>query len=148
MPDKMEREIEEILARLDRENPGKPLGGDRAPISIASRQRRKHHPVSTLKTRLSAVGNRFSPATLLLGGAGVMVAGLILSNVWPVAIWASFAGVVLFLAAFVWSFTRSSTSGGKRPAGATRGHYWRDRYIEYEPGHTGMFDRLKRKFRR
>lgn len=148
MPDKMEREIEEILARLDRENTGKPLGADRAPISIASRQRRKHHPMASLRSQASRLSGRFSPATLLLAGAAVMVIGLILSNVWPGLIWASFGGVVLFLGAFVWSFMRSSTPGSSRSGAAPRGHYWRDRYIEYQPTHPSAFERLKRRFRR
>ena len=76
-----------------------------------------------------------------------MVAGLILAAFWSPLIWMSFAGVVVFLAAFVMSFFRSPhpTSGGSAP----RGHYWRDRYIEYMPPQSGSpFDRMRRKLRR
>lgn len=150
MPDKMEREIEEILARLDKDSPRPQEPAP--PISIMAR--RKKAPGRPEPARQSggsigaSLGGMLSPTTLLFAGAGVMVAGLILSNVWQPLIWASFGGVVLFLAAFLWSFRRTPVANGGGSNSAPQGHYWRDRYIEYEPSGASTMTRLKRRFRR
>ena len=157
MPDKMEREIEEILARLDKDSPRPQEPAP--PISIMARRKKAPGRAEQLRRARSEVGSSLgngilagiSPTTLLFAGAGVMVAGLVLSNFWQPLIWASFAGVVLFLAAFLWSFKRTpqmTSGGGAAGAPAPRGHYWRDRYIEYTPDELGAMSRLKRRFRR
>ena len=146
MPDKMEREIEEILAKLDNEAPRSPLA-EKAPVSILSR--RKHTPGAAARARAktSSLLSGINPATLLFLGAGVMIGGLVFSTVYGPLIWASFAGVVMFLLAFVWSFRR--TPRYTRSAGSTpQGHYWRDRYIEYQPQSSSLSERIKRRFRR
>ncbi len=146
MTDRVEREIEEILAKLD----DLPEGQERKPISIlAQREKRK-----TVKAPRRAKGagqpllQRVSPTTLLLSGAGTVIGGLILSTFWAPLIWAAFGGVVVFLGGFVSAFVR-----GNRPAPAAngeeaKGYYWRDRYIEYEPTSPGAWGRFKRRFRR
>jgi len=156
MPDKMEREIEEILARLDKDSPGPQ--DPAPPISIMARRKKAPGRAEQFRRERAEVGSSLgngalaaiSPTTLLFAGAGVMVAGLILSNFWQPLIWASFAGVVLFLAAFLWSFKRTPqmTRGGGTGAPTPKGHYWRDRYIEYTPDDSGAMTRLKRRFRR
>ena len=140
MADKFEREIEEILAKLDNDAPP----AERTPISIKS-ARRKTPQKSASRAPSTKTMPALTPTTLLFAGAGVMIAGLLLSAFWAPLIWASFAGVVLFLAAFLWSFRRSPRASG---APSPQGHYWRDRYIEYEPAEPTVFDRMKRKFRR
>lgn len=145
MPDRVEREIEEILAKLDEELPAGTAPPERAPISLAAR-RRQPRATSRAANGLSTLADGVSPATLLLAGAGVMVAGLLFANVWAPLIWLSFAGVVLFLGAFAASFFRSPRAPGA--AAQPQGHYWRDRYIEYTPQDKGPIDRLKRRFRR
>ena len=139
MADRMEREIEEILSKLDVDAPKQ----DRTPISIMARKK-KSPPAPRLKSRLRVHTPQVSPALLLLAGAGVMVAGLILSNVWGPLIWMAFAGVIIFLGAFALSFRKSAPQG----AAAPRGHYWRDRYIEYDAPQRDLVSRLKRRFRR
>ncbi len=145
MPDKMEREIEEILAKLDTESPRS--GAEKAPVSIMSRRKRPAGP-----SRAKRVGSSFhvslAPTTLLFLGAGVMLAGLVLSAFYSPLIWAAFAGVVMFLLAFVWSFRRTPRVAGGGGSGAPQGHYWRDRYIEYQPTSPGIGDRIKRRFRK
>jgi hypothetical protein len=75
-----------------------------------------------------------------------MLGGLVLSAIWDPFIWAAFAGVVLFIVAFAWSFLRS---GGTARASRPKGQYWRERYIEYEPPtDAGIVQRFKRAFRR
>jgi hypothetical protein len=140
MPDKFEREIEEILAKLDSDAPS----GERKPISIKSARRKSPAKPQAQRTarRLPAI----TPTTLLFSGAGIMIGGLLLSGFWEPFIWASFGGIVLFLAAFLWSFKRSPRAVGG--ASAPQGHYWRDRYIEYQPTEATAWDRMKRRFRR
>jgi hypothetical protein len=131
MADKFEREIEEILAKLDDELPPAPAVPGRAPISISEKrnQKAKAQRVRTARPNPFA---RLVPTHLLFTGAGVMFVGLIAANFWGPAIWLSFAGVVLFIAAFVWSFRKT-----KRPAtsssGGSAGTFWRGRYIDDTP---------------
>jgi hypothetical protein len=56
----------------------------------------------------------------------------------------AFAGVVIFLGAFVLSFRKSGPAAAPSP----RGHYWRDRYIEVQPSGDDFFGRIKRRFHR
>lgn len=147
MGDRIEREIEEILERLDNELPGGALPEDKKPISLMQRRQQATRKVSNPRPPRSNPLAKINPTTLLFTGAALTVGGLILANFVGAMIWVSFAGVVLFLAAFIWSFTRRSTLGAPR-GGAPKGVYWRDRYIEYEPAHPSVWDRLKGRFRR
>ncbi len=150
MADKFEREIEEILAKLDTDPPP-PVGpSEREPISISS-ARRKPKPKTSKAPKLAPSGpglmDRISPTNMLFAGAGIVVAGLILSNFYQPLIWASFAGVVLFIAAFLVSFRkgpRSGAGGGAAPAG----HYWRGQPIVYEPPALSTMGRVKKLFGR
>ena len=148
MPDKMEREIEEILAKLDGDSPRTvPPPGDKSPVSILSRRKRQPSPLKRVSARTGGLFDSINPTTLLFAGAGTMIAGLILSTVYGPLIWASFAGVMLFIAAFLWSFRRTPRvvrGGSAQPTG----HYWRDRYIEYQPESSGIAGKIKRRFRR
>lgn len=142
MADRIEREIEEILAKLDQDGP---LGQEKTPVSILSaRNKRKTSAPGPKRPRRNPL-DRVNPTTFLFLGAALVVGGLILSNFWAPLIWASFAGVVIFLGAFVGSFFRSgSPAAGQRPGGV----YWRDRYIEYESPNPSTWARVKRRFRR
>ena len=144
MPDRIDREIEEILARLG-EEPPKP---GEEPISLEDRRRQRERPLSS--RMVAAFGFRLkgpTPASMLFAGAGVMVAGLILSAIWGALIWLAFGGVTLFVAAFIWSFVRP-----RRPRvsaqPAAKGAHWRGRYVEYEPTPPGALARIRRAFRR
>lgn len=141
MADRIEQEIEEILAKID----GMPGDGERKPIPIVGRRRRRPNPLKRLARPLRSLPDRISPATLLLFGAATMVAGLLLANAWEPAIWASFAGILIFISAFLWSFLRSPRAAKPTPP---EGHFWRDRYIRYEPASQGPLDRVKRRLRR
>jgi len=147
MADRIEREIEEILAKLDQD--GESVTPERKPVSILAHKTKPKPKLATPKTRRQRkpLLDRVSPTNLLLGGAAIVVGGLVLSSVWGPLIWASFAGVVMFIGAFVASFFRSPRppAGG---ASAQQGYYWRDRYIQYEPADRSAWDRLRRRFRR
>jgi hypothetical protein len=135
MPDRIQQEIEEILARVG-DLPGEGSGqGEPIPL----RRRRRRRP------RWPSFRLPFEPATLLFAGAGLVVGGLAVSAFWSQAIWLSFAGVVVFLGAFIWSFFREP---GQRVPGGPRRVYWRDRYIEYEPERPSVARRIRRWLRR
>ena len=139
MPDRIDREIEEILARLGEDSPKR----GEEPISLDERRRQKKAPVAS--RAVAALGISLSgptPASMLFTGAGVMIVGLILSAIWGTLIWVAFAGVVLFVAAFIWSFVRPRRAGVQKPA--ARGARWRGRYVEYEPAPPGLLARIKR----
>ena len=143
MPDRIDREIEEILSRLG-EEPPKP---GEEPIALAQRRRQRRVPLG------SRIGAAFgfsvsgpTPASLLFTGAGVMIVGFILSAIWGSFIWLAFGGVVLFAAAFIWSFLRPRRATVRQPA--AKGAHWRGRYVEYEPAPPGVLARIRRAFRR
>ena len=144
MPDRIDREIEEILSRLG-EEPPKP---GEEPISLEQRRKRRRAPLSSRAGAAFGFSlKRPTPASVLFTGAGVMVVGFILATFWEALIWLAFAGVALFLAGFIQSFLR------RRPAGvagqpAAKGAHWRGRYVEYEPPPAGVLARIKRAFRR
>ena len=149
MADKFEREIEEILAKLDSDAPPAAGTSGREPISISS-ARKKPKPKAPKPARVSKSGpgllDSISPTNMLFAGAGIVVAGLILSNFYGPLIWASFAGVVLFIGAFLISFRKSQRTGAS--GGAPAGHYWRGQQISYEPAEQSAMGRVKRFFGR
>lgn len=140
MPDRIEREIEEILERLD----DLPDGG-RTPVPIASRKKQAAANARPRAPRPSPLA-RLDPAMLMVSGAVIMAGGLVLATAADAFIWLAFAGVVLFLGAFIVSVTRPGrpTSG----EGSRGGVFWRDRYIEYQPATPSAWERLRQRFRR
>lgn len=151
MADRIEKEIEEILAKLDVGDSGDTITGERPrePIPFEPRRKsrgaKKSNPVVRAASTSSGLPG-VTPATLLFMGAGVMIGGLVLATFWDPLIWLSFAGIVLFLAAFGWSFVRKP--GAARGVRTAQGAYWRDRYIEYEqPANKGIFSRVANSFR-
>lgn len=139
-PDRIDREIEEILSRMDEDEP----------ISLEARRRRSR-PRRRLGARAGAAlalpSVAVTPTGLLFTGAGVMLAGIVLARFWDPLIWAAFAGVALFLAAFVWALARPRRTR-RTGAPSARGGYWRGRYVEYEPTGAGVLRRIRRAFRR
>ncbi|GAB4326448.1 MAG: hypothetical protein Kow0010_09520 [Dehalococcoidia bacterium] len=147
MADRIEREIEEILERLEKKGnaparPQPPSGTGKDPIVFPPRRRRR-----SIASRIASgfTGNvtGLTPANLLFVGAGVMIVGFVLATFWEPLIWLSLAGVGTFLFAFVWSFFRRPG----RPAGAPE-RYWRGQRIDYDTPHAGPITRFKRIFRR
>ncbi len=157
MADRVEREIEEILARLDKELPAEPVGvaPERKPISISSARdvrAQKTKAAAPSPARAPRINVPFEPPTLLFAGAGIMIAGLVLSSAIASAfIWLSFAGVLLFLAAFAWSFFRTKPQSNDADVfySSEPGKvFWRDRYIDARPGGPSTSDKIRRRFRR
>jgi hypothetical protein len=140
--DRIEKEINDLLEQLD------DFPGERgaSPVSLDERRRQRRGPTPP-KTRAGrGLGDFFNAATLMLIGAGMVVVGLLASAIAGWLIWVSFTGIVVFFLAFALSFWQSGRTAG--PARGPRTVYWRDRYIEYEPGDGGTLQRVKRWFRR
>lgn len=141
MADKFEREIEEILSKLDDKLPP---ADEKSPISLSSRRQAKAKSSRPRTPRTNPL-SRITPTTLLFAGAGIMFGGLLLSNIWGPLIWGSLSGVLLFVGAFLWSFRRTPRAAR---SSAPKGVYWRDRYIEYGPPTSSGGSRIKNWFRR
>jgi len=141
MADRVEREIEEILAKLDTELPA---DAETKPISILSRRKPKRSQATRPPRRPGGAFGGINSTSVMFAGAGLVVGGLVAANLAGPLIWVSFAGVVLFLAAFLSSFLRHAPASAAQPRGA----FWRDRYIEYAPAKPGLFERIRRAFRR
>ena len=145
MADKFEREIEEILAKLDDDLPPAEASAGRAPISISAKRNQKAKATRVRTSRPNPLA-KLTPTHLLFSGAGIMFLGLIASNFFGPAIWGSFAGVVLFIGAFAWSFRKTKRAGSVTTTTGQRsssGTFWRDRYIDDTPRGEG-----KGRFRR
>ena len=140
MADKFEREIEEILAKLDDGTPASSSGNP--PISISQKRKQKAKAQRVRSSGPSPFAS-ITPTTLLFAGAGLVFGGLIVSGAWSPAIWVAFAGVVLFIGAFAWSFKKSNRD--VTTVNKSRGTYWRDRYIDDTPHEGGIKGRFRRK---
>ena len=151
MADRIEREIEEILERLDTELPAGATPDDKKPISLMQRRQQqiKQKPARSPRPPRQNPLTALTPTTLLFTGAGLTVGGLLLSSFAGPLIWLSLAGVLLFIAAFIWSFTRTTPAG--RPSGSSQSPkavFWRDRYIDVQPTSANSWQKIKRRFRR
>lgn len=143
MPDKFEREIEEILAKLDDDKaPGAGKPGS-SPISITQKRQQKAKAQRVRTARPNPLTS-ISPTTLLFAGAGLVFGGLIVSTFVGPAIWAAFAGVVLFIGAFFLSFRKTNRAASPAPS-RSQGTFWRDRYINDQPDGGGIKGRFRRK---
>ncbi|MEX2081845.1 MAG: hypothetical protein WEC33_09535 [Dehalococcoidia bacterium] len=141
MPDRIEREIEDILSKID----DLPEGPARSPIPISGRSRKPTPDGAPGRSML----DRIDPANLMVAGAVVMVGGLALSVFSDGLIWVSVAGVVLFLSAFVIAFFHRPPAGQDAPAqGGSRTVYWRNRYIDYDPYKPGPIARIRSRLKR
>ncbi len=148
MPDRIEREIEEILARLDDLPEAPTATADRNPIPIAAaRKQRQKAERAARPSPFAGFTNKLNPTSFLLAGATLVVFGLVLSSVWGQLIWAAVAGVVMFFGGFLSGFLRRSPSGGKAQP-SPKAVFWRDRYISYAPAGQSTWERVKRRFGR
>ena len=148
MADRIEREIEEILAKLE-DLPGEKKP-DRSPIPIeAVRKQRQKAERAARPSAGASLSRRVNSTSVLLAGAAMVVFGLVLSNVWSQLIWAALAGVVVFFGGFLSGFLRKPRAkpSASAPA-APKAVFWRDRYISYEPTGTSPWEKVKHRFGR
>ena len=148
MPDKVQREIEELLDKLDNFVPE-----ERFASKIRDRRKREKAEARTGPTFGERVSRRFSGITLghviLLGLACFLIAYFFREPLGDASRWLSIAGLVISLTALVLSIF--SRGGGSRTpvsrAGSGRVQKrWRGQVIEY--GEPATVDRVRGWFRR
>ena len=134
MPDRIEREIEDVLDKIE------DFDWHRRQRRGASRVRRAWSGFwQRTSDRLGMLFVRFSAGHLMLAGFLILLGGLIL-RARGVGMWLVLAGIILFLLGLAWNM-RSPSS----PESSARGGYWRDRYIQYDaPRPGGVRGRFKR----
>ena len=134
MPNRVEREIEEIMAKLETPAPG------RAPVRLRrswrSRVRRTLGRVPRPRTSLT----RLNAGSMMLWGIGLILAALLLRMVSAeLTRWAVILGLILFFGAFVVGFLHEEP--GSFGSGET---YWRgQRFSRSELRGPSTVDRLK-----
>jgi hypothetical protein len=120
MPNRVEREIEEILSKLDGLPPP-----SRPPTRLRRTWRlRLGRVISGLRERLSGLSS-INPGSMMLLGLGLILSALFLRMISAdLTRWVVIAGLVLFFASFVLSFRR----GGRSVTG-DGDTYWRGQRI-------------------
>jgi hypothetical protein len=124
MPDRIQREVEELLARLDTFPPKKPLW-KRAWESFAAFPKRVASAV-----RLPSL----SAGHVLLIGIALIVGTFVLMPGSDLARWLIAGGIVLFIGAFIFSLRRQSRPPEK---------YWRDKPMDVHGGSRSWWDRWR-----
>jgi hypothetical protein len=114
MPDRIQREVEELLAKLDTFPPKRPL---RARVSDSFS--RGFQRLGGLRLPSLSAGH-----VLLIAIAVIVVAWVVLPDGSNLGRWIIAGGIIAFIAAFVFSLRRSGSGG--RPAEK----YWRDRPLD------------------
>lgn len=121
-PDRLEREINEILGRIDA------FPGPRERRVRASRRqfRRVTERIARGQRAVVRELGRFSVSQLMLLSFLLILGSLFFRGINPlITEWVMVAGVVLFLASFA-----LLVFGGWRPGGGSTTHYWRGRRID------------------
>ncbi len=130
MPDRIEREIEDILSRID----------DFLPEERRARRigRRVGSFFASAAGALRDTLSRFSPGTLMLAALAAFIAALVIDSYTPtLARYMIIASVAVFLGALVLSLVRGASRGGN-PRIEKR---WRGQAIDY--GEPTIGDRLR-----
>jgi len=127
MPDRIQREVEELLAKLDTFPPRRPL------------RTRLRNSFSRGIQRLGGFRfPRLSAGHVLLIAIAVIVVGYLVAGGSDFGRWSIVAGVVVFIGAFIFSLRRQSRPPQK---------YWRDRPMELrrpsEPRGRPWWDRWR-----
>ncbi len=133
MPNRVEREIEEILSKMDGDTPGRePLRFRR---SWRSRLRRAFSRFPTPRLPRALNGG-----SMILWGIGLLLLAMLLRIVAPgLVLWAVIVGLVLFFGGFIVGFLHKDS--GSVGAGDT---YWRgERIARSELRGPSSVDRLK-----
>ena len=124
MSEKLERDIEEVLEKID-------------DFSWHRRQRRGRSRVRRMwavswQRASDVIGGRLASLAaghVMLAGFLLLLLGLVLRAKGP-GIWFVLAGVLIFFLGLAWSMRDGNVRSG-------RGGYWRDRYITYDGPQSG-----------
>ncbi len=152
MADRIEREIEEILRKLDVDEdaaskaPTK-KGSGKEPIPISSRRKSRPGVSKRLENAFSLPSIPLSPSSIIIAGAALTLIGFVLTGFSGALIWVSISGIVLFIAGFLLSLVRRPNALRRSSPNAPKPR-WRGREIEYENDSAGPLTRMRRIFRR
>lgn len=135
MSDRLEREIEEILGKIDQFP---------APETRRARARKRalRRIGSAISDRQQAVMrelSRVSISQVMLASFLLILGSFFFRRFSPVVMqWALYAGIVLFVSSFaILVFSRGS-------GGSSVQTRWRGREVTYQPGRSGIAQRLRR----
>lgn len=131
MPDRIQREVEELLDRLEKFPPRRPLGS-RLADAIGAPFRALSRVTSGLHLPSLSAGH-----VLLIAIAVIVIAYVALDST-DVGRWLIVGGIILFIGAFVFSMRRT---GPGRP----QEKYWRDRPLDLRErsGGRSWWDRFR-----
>lgn len=124
MPDRLQREVEDLLARLDTFPPRKPLW-KRVRDSVTGSLRRAG---AALRFPALSAGHVLLIGIALIVGTWVLIPGS------DIARWLIAGGIVLFIGAFIFSLRRQSRPPEK---------YWRDKPMDVHGGSRSWWDRWR-----
>ena len=138
MPDRLDRDIEEVLDNIE------DFQWHRRHRRGRSRLRQAFD--RTAGRMSDAAGRRFASFTaghLMMLGFLLLILGMVFRLRGP-GTWFVVVGILFFVAGLFWSMR---AGGSRAPSG--RGGFWRDRYITYEkPQQAGWLRRFRRGRRR
>lgn len=138
--DRIHREIEELLDRLDNFVPE-----DRLATKIRNRARRRDSDTPGALARIRARISRVSLGQLMLAGFVLIIAAYFLKGpLGDLTPWLIGLGLVMAGGAFVLSIVRG---GGSRTLGGSVEKRWRGQVIEYSTGPSAA-NRIRNWFRR
>lgn len=139
MPDRIEREIEDILNKLDDFVPEK----GQKPIPFRKPAKRKNQNRNWLSQRLSHITlNQVMLYALIATIAGFILRGL------PLAYWVMIGGIIVLVAAFIFSLR---AGGGRNTVSGNYQKRWRGEPIDvrnYDTGNPTIGDKIVQWFRR
>jgi hypothetical protein len=129
MSDKLQKEIEDLLASLDTFPPPKPRW-KKARDAVLGFLAGIGHAITSIRFP------SLNPGHLLLAAIIIIVGAWLLGGTTDLARWIIVAGVGLFILAFILSLRRHSPN---RPPGGQK--YWRDRPMDFSEPNPG--DRVR-----
>jgi hypothetical protein len=114
MPNRIEREVEELLQSLDANPPRRPLS-TRIGDAISA-------PFRAVRRGLQSIAlPNITAGHVLLAAIGIIVVAWVVGGAADAWRWVLAGGIVLFIGAFLWSLRRQSRPPDK---------YWRDKPLE------------------
>ena len=134
MPNRVEREIEEILSKLENPGPG------RQPVRLRRTWRSRVRGVTRRLPTPRIAFASLNAGTMMLVGIGLILLSLVFSRVaGDLTRWLVIAGLLLFFGSFVLSFLYKDAGGADR-----RDAYWRgQRFDRRDLRGPSPIDRLK-----
>ena len=137
--DRIKREIEDILSRLD------DLPAERKPIPF---RKRSSPPPGSLARGLIEPLTRISMRHVMLTALALLVVGFFTRGAWAFGQWMLIAGLVLFVSCFVISFFNRGAPTARSPRSPRHEKRWRGQPMDLDPPTPTLSQRLRAWFGR